>query len=263
MNTIIVIDTETTGVESAGSRMVELAAIELDSAGNKASQFNVLVNPGMPIPADATKLHGITDEMVKDCVNAEEAIRQFLAWLPGTVMVAHNAKFDVGILNFEAAMCRMPMPQGLTVIDTCEIAKAVKATKNNKLSTLAEHYGLVPEGELHRALADADLCRQLFNRYRTDAFPFRTIPWNEIGLDYKYPETLYPTILGLPDIIKRGGEFTFSYSDADGDITTRTIVPYGYAETDKGQMFHGLCKLRDARRTFRADRIIENNLVAA
>ena len=251
----IAFDTETTGIEP-GSRMIEIAAIAFDGIGNILKTFNTLVNPGMPIPADATKVNNITDVMVESAPDTDKALCSFFDWLPLGTLVAHYAQYDTGIITYEAGRVNMPLPEGLVVIDTCEIAKTVNETKNNKLTTLAAHYGLKYEGEAHRAVVDTDLVKQLFMLYKNREIPESPIPWEHAGHDYKYPDELPDSLAGLPYIISKGEQLPFSYKDAKGDVTERNITPYGIAETSKGLMFHGWCHMREARRTFRADRII-------
>ena len=259
----IAFDTETTGIEP-GSRIVELAGILFDESG-VLDIFETLINPGMPIPADATALHGITDEIVQR--SGEEtylALAEFCRWCePDAILVAHYASFDTGMMSWAFQFCGVPQPIGQQVIDTWQIAKHIGATKNNKLITLVEHYGINRAGLAHRAMNDADACMRYFNLLLKDKRFVRFIPhehvqpWADAGHEYSYvaPEVLPESIASLPALVADGGDFTFAYHDGKGEHTERTITPYGWALKGDVVMFHGWCHLRNSRRTFRADRV--------
>lgn len=257
-NIKIAVDVETSGLEP-GSRMTELAAIAFDENGI-VDQFERLVNPGMPLPADAAEVNGITEEMLVDAPSAGEVLQDFFDWLPSKSLVAHYAQYDTGIISWEAGRFRIDIPEDLTVICTCEIAKALKETKNNKLLTLAEHYNLVKIGDDHRALSDANLCQQylslIYKRCAEgESIPYFVLPWADAGHTYLFTDDLPEELSALPLLVQEAAPLTFTYEDAKGAVTERTITPYGWAETKTGLMFHGMCQLRGERRSFRADRV--------
>jgi len=247
-------DVETTGTDP-GSRMVELAAIIFDE-NCITGRFETLVNPGMPLPEDVVKIHGITDDMIADKPDAGIVLHDFFEWLsPHDNLIAHNAKFDTGIMSWEARRYGIDIPDKLMVTDTLEIAKYIGKTKNNKLITLAEHYGLKAVGKNHRALSDAHMCMQYFQiTYHPLNF---SLPFVKVGHDYNYTDQLPEKLSALPDLVEKGNPLTFLYKDTKNQVTERTITPYGWALTPSGLMFHGGCHLRKARRTFLADSIIE------
>ena len=262
----IAIDVETTGVEP-GSRMLELAAIAFDESGAVTDQYVHLVNPGMPIPPDVTKVNGITDDMVKNAPTAEKVLNGFFGWLPGKLFVGHYAQYDTGIISWEAGRCGIPIPDDLQVLCTCAMAKEFGVTKNNKLVTIADYYKLKRLGDDHRALSDADLCRQYFltvePSMKHEAAAMNSVfksltplPWVSAGHDYQYVPAPEP-VANLPELIAAGAPLSFKYKDAKEEVTERTITPYGYAQVKDAVMFHGFCHMREARRTFRADRIVE------
>ena len=251
METLISFDTETGGIER-GSRMVELAGVRFNTQG-VLSIFETLVNPGMPIPPDATKLHGITDDMVADAPTAGDALQQWLDWMgDDRHLVGHYALYDTGIISWEASRAGIVLPDNLLVLDTCEVAKEIKATKRNGLDCLVEHYGIERRGQAHRALCDADACRQYLMRMReTEQFSTVFKPFASAGHDYEY--CLPP--FELDHHVHSGEPFTFGYTDKDGETTERTVIPYGWAARNGECYFHGWCTLRQARREFRADRV--------
>ncbi len=252
----VAVDVETTGIEP-GSRMIELGAV-LFNEDETLGKFEQFVNPGMPLPEDARKINGITNEMLTDKPDAATVLREFFDWLCCDKLVAHYAKYDTGIISWEAGRCGIEIPEGLTVIDTCEIAKAIGETKNNKLVTLADHYALERQGEDHRALADTHLCAEYFRLMHSRINPFlRQLPWGMAGHDYCYTDDFPEQLSILPGLVEKAQPLTFSYKNAKDEVTERTITPYGHALTSSGLMFHGWCHMREARRTFRADKVIE------
>ena len=267
MNTYIAFDTETTGV-LPGARLIELAAITFDDAGEIISKFERLVNPGMPIPPDATSVNSITNEMVKDMPDAGTVLNEFFAYLETHIMVGHYIQFDAGIISWEAGRFGIPIPAGLEVLCTCAMAKEFGVTKNNKLETLVDHYKLTPNGDLHRAMTDADLCRQYYliiqptmeneatamNRVFKSLVP---LPWDSAGHNYQYTGDFPDGLKNYPDMVANAAPITFRYVDARDAETKRTLIPNGWALQNGNLMINGWCQLRSATRTFRADRIVE------
>jgi DNA polymerase-3 subunit epsilon len=153
--TFVVVDLETTGGSPAGSAITEIGAVKV-RGGEVLGELQTLVDPGGPIPATIQVLTGITTAMVIGAPRIEEVLPSFLEFARGTVLVAHNAPFDIGFLKAAAAQTGHAWP-GNPVVDTVRLARRVVTrdeAPNHKLSTLAGlfHASTTPE---HRALADA------------------------------------------------------------------------------------------------------------
>lgn len=153
--TFVVVDLETTGGLTAGAAITEFGAVKV-RGGQVLGEFQTLVDPGGPIPAQIQVLTGITTAMVIGAPRIEEVLPSFLEFARGSVLVAHNAPFDVGFLKAAAAQTGHAWP-GFPVVDTVKLARRVVTrdeAPNHKLSTLAGlfHASTTPE---HRALADA------------------------------------------------------------------------------------------------------------
>lgn len=167
--TFCVVDLETTGGSALrGSRITEFGAVKI-RAGEVLGEFQTLVNPDEVIPAYITVLTGITNQMVLDAPRVAEVLPSFLEFARGSVLVAHNAPFDVGFLKHFGRELAIPWP-GFEVLDTAVLARRVLSRKevpNCKLSTLAAKFaaGTAPN---HRALSDAratvDVLHALFER---------------------------------------------------------------------------------------------------
>jgi len=248
----VAFDTETTGVES-GSRIVEMAAIAFGEDGVAIDSFVSLVNPGMPMPADASSANGITQDDLDHAPFTQEVIPGFLSWLPPhAILVIHHARFDVGVLGWECDRLGLAHPSNF-VIDTCAMARAIRSTRNARLQTLKQHYGLQIDGDAHRAMPDTDAVRQYFLIARGLHTPIR----NPFRPSYRFPptESLPVEVHRLPDHIAAGRAVRLTYEDAQGRISIRRWTPYGYATQRNGILAHGWCHWAHARRRFRIDRI--------
>lgn len=167
--TFCVVDLETTGGSAAkGSRITEFGAVKV-RGGEVLGEFQSLVNPDELIPAFITVLTGITNQMVVHAPRVAEVLPSFLEFARGTVLVAHNAPFDVGFLKHFARELDIPWP-GFETLDTAVLARRVLSrdeVPNCKLSTLAAAFSATTTPN-HRALSDAratvDVLHALFER---------------------------------------------------------------------------------------------------
>ena len=153
--TFVVVDLETTGGSPADSAITEIGAVKV-RAGELLGEFQTLVNPHVPIPAFIQTLTGITTSMVAQAPRIESALPAFLEFAQGSVLVAHNAGFDIGFLRAACAAQGLEWPR-FGVLDTVHLARALVTrdeARNHKLSTLAMLFGS-PTTPDHRALHDA------------------------------------------------------------------------------------------------------------
>ncbi|MEV7428762.1 DEDD exonuclease domain-containing protein [Nocardioides sp. NPDC092400] len=154
--TFTVVDLETTGGSAEGGSMItEIGAVKV-RGGEVLGEFQTLVDPRLPIPPFIAVLTGISNAMVADAPPIESALPAFLEFAAGTVLVAHNAPFDIGFLRHFCEQQGRPWP-GFEVLDTARLARRV-ITKddapNCKLSSLARAFGSTTTPN-HRALSDA------------------------------------------------------------------------------------------------------------
>ncbi len=154
--TFVVVDLETTGGSPAGgSSITEIGAVKV-RAGEVLSEFQTLVKPTEPIPPFISVLTGITNPMVAQAPAIGAALPTFLDFARGSVLVAHNAPFDIGFLRHYCEQIELPWP-AFAVLDTAKLARRVlnrDDAPNCKLSTLAQVFrsSTAPN---HRALSDA------------------------------------------------------------------------------------------------------------
>lgn len=170
--TFVVLDLETSGAApTSGAGITEIGAVKI-RCGEIIGEFQSFINPGHALPEFITSLTGITDAMLFEAPAIEEILPTFLEFLGThleTVLVAHNAPFDIGFLKAAAAMTDFDWPEYL-VIDTVRIARSALGrdeVSDCKLSTLADFFGATIEPN-HRALDDAratvDVLHGIFER---------------------------------------------------------------------------------------------------
>ena len=158
----IAFDTETTGLDPASGRIVEIGAVKFDRRGVIA-RYNVLINPEMPMPEEAGKVNGITDEMLKDKPLIADVFPDFFDFIGTGVLVAHNAPFDINYVNAELKRSGKP-PLSNKVVDTRIFAKEVfPGLSSYALQDLAVQFGITAL-EAHRAEDDARVCMELFEK---------------------------------------------------------------------------------------------------
>jgi len=155
-----VFDTETTGLDPKLCRVVEVGGIRFDSRGIN-SRFNVLINPKSPMPAEVTKINGITDAMLAMQPETANVIPDFLRFIGDSVLIAHNAPFDISFINEELARLGKPAMKN-KVIDTRIFAKEMfPGLPKYALQDLATRFG-IKALDAHRAEDDARVCLELF-----------------------------------------------------------------------------------------------------
>jgi DNA polymerase-3 subunit epsilon len=160
--TFVALDLETTGAKAGTGKITEVGAVRIEGL-RVVEEFQTLVNPQRPIPPIITHITGITQSMVMDAPRIEEVIPSLLEFIEGTVVVAHNAPFDVGFLNYELHRLRSRR-LGEGAIDTLPLSRAlVPGLVNYRLGTVAQALD-APVTACHRALADAQAVAHVFLR---------------------------------------------------------------------------------------------------
>lgn len=153
-DTYVVFDVETTGLSAVHDEIIELAAVKVKN-GEIIDRFESFVNPHRPLSATITELTSITDDMVKDAPDLDEVLPDYLDFIDGTVLVAHNARFDMGFLQAGAKKIgREPVTN--PVIDTLELGRLLyPRLKNHRLNTLCKQFD-IDLTQHHRAIYDAE-----------------------------------------------------------------------------------------------------------
>ena len=151
--TFCVVDLETTGGSPADCGITEIGALKV-RLGERQGSFHTLVKPDEMVPAFVRLLTGISDDMLVDAPRIESVLPSFLEFARDSVLVAHNARFDVGFLNAALGRAGYP-PLDNDVVDTAALARKILAgeVRNHKLETLARHLRCANQ-PCHRAFAD-------------------------------------------------------------------------------------------------------------
>lgn len=161
----VVFDTETTGLRpSEGDEVVQVAAVRIvEGRVREDDAFNEMVNPQRPIPPLSTTFHGITDDMVLTKPTLVEVLPRFHAYCQGSVLVAHNAAFDLKFLSLKEAEsgCRFDMP----VLDTLLLSATLdKRQKDHRLASIVARLD-IGDWDQHTALGDARVTADVFLRF--------------------------------------------------------------------------------------------------
>lgn len=148
----VIIDTETTGLDSESDQIIQLSAIRYSPDGQPDGTFSTYLNPGRPIPFRASQVNKITDWMVANAPTADQVKDRFIEFTSGLLIVGYNTVFDLKFLchTFEDAF------RNRNYIDVLSLARQYFHTPNYKLETVANSIGYRPKGRFHNALSDCN-----------------------------------------------------------------------------------------------------------
>ncbi|MEQ9814184.1 MAG: exonuclease domain-containing protein [Azospirillaceae bacterium] len=161
---VTVLDTETTGLDVARDRVVSIGAVRLHGGRLFPHEsIDMLIDPGRPIPAASSAVHGIDDAMVAGAPGIGEGVARLVTLAEGTVLAGHNIGFDRAILRRQAAEVGVALP-ALPLLDSGHLASALEPRLSDlNLETLAGRYGVEPRGR-HTALGDALVAAEVLAR---------------------------------------------------------------------------------------------------
>ncbi|MBY0455451.1 MAG: DNA polymerase III subunit epsilon [Burkholderiaceae bacterium] len=166
MSRQIFLDTETTGLSAeGGDRIIEIGCVELVARKLTGNDKHFYLNPGRDSHPDALRVHGISNEFLKDKPPFSAVADELLHYLQGAEIIIHNAAFDVGFLNKELERVgQAPLRQFVdSVTDTLAMAKEMYPGQRNSLDALCTRLGVDNSGRtLHGALLDAQLLADVY-----------------------------------------------------------------------------------------------------
>ncbi len=152
---IALIDVETTGKDASVDRVVEVGIV-VARRGEVVERRNWLVNPGRPIPKEASEVHKITDDLVKDAPAFEAVAQEVFAVLSGCIPAAYNAAFDRAFLGNELARAGLSLRKDVEWLDPLVWARELQqGEKSRALGEVAARLGIALENA-HRAAGDAE-----------------------------------------------------------------------------------------------------------
>jgi DNA polymerase-3 subunit epsilon len=162
----IVLDTETTGLSAeGGDRIIEIGCVELLARKLTGNNKHFYLNPERDSHEDALKVHGISNEFLRDKPRFAAVADELMEYLAGAEIIIHNAAFDVAFLNKELELAGKPAFTGCVaqVTDTLAMAKEMYPGKRNSLDALCDRLGVDNSGRtLHGALLDAELLADVY-----------------------------------------------------------------------------------------------------
>src|SRR5688572_19129961 len=162
----IVLDTETTGLESAkGHRVIEIGCIELRERRRTGERFHCYLDPGREIDRGALEVHGIDDAFLRGKPRFADIAQSMLEFIGDAELVIHNASFDLGFLDQEFALAGLEvrLSQRNPVLDTLTMARERFPGQRNSLDALCRRFGVdASMREVHGALLDASLLAEVY-----------------------------------------------------------------------------------------------------
>lgn len=279
--TFAVVDVETTGLSARlGDRICELAVV-LTRGGQVVDQLQTLVNPGRSISYGASAVNGISDRMVQRAPAFHEIADDLVSRLDGSVLVGHNASFDLSFISAELRGAGYQPPNN-PIIDTLALSRRCYSFRSNRLGDVARSLGIHTTG-LHRALADATTTWQVLKWFMRDLqsqgiFSLADLirmqgaltplgGWHHSTpplMEWDGKDALCP-IDGVPPLIEqavRAQSFLhIRYKSSDGQHSDRVVEPRKVTLRETATYLIAYCHLKHEERTFRLDRIVELRLV--
>jgi DNA polymerase-3 subunit epsilon len=160
----IVFDTETTGLNPVGGdRMVEIGCVEIYNRIETGRHFHAYFNPERDMPFEAEAVHGLSTMFLSDKPRFSEVAEQLLEFIEDSPLVAHNASFDFGFLNFELEHCGRPSVCMTRMVDTLSLARTRHPGAKHSLDALCVRFGIDRSHRVkHGALIDAQLLAQIY-----------------------------------------------------------------------------------------------------
>ncbi len=267
----VAFDTETTGLSPLEDRVIEIAALAFRGDGSEIAFYEDLVDPGVPIPEALTRIHGITDQMVRGKPRIDEVLPRFLEFGQGGVLIAHNAPYDVAMLMVPMQRLRTTgsaQGAGNLVLDTCAMARAAfPGSPNYRLGTMAGRLGIVHD-RAHRAGSDVRVCAAILLKVleglgpRCDLEDLVRLNGGELYLGAPDDDVLLrlagasmERMRALRDAVRTGETVAIEYRGGTKGAGPRLITPMAVMSQRRVAYVVAHCHLDRGLKNFRVDRI--------
>ncbi len=160
----VVLDTETTGMDpTSGDRLLEIGCVELKNHMPTGRTLQIYINPERDIPAEATAVHGITEEFIADKPVFSEVYMDFIDFIGSSKLIIHNAEFDMKFLNWELKNLGHPGLKWSRVIDTLAMARKKFPGSPANLDALCRRFEIDNSSRTyHGALLDSELLAEVY-----------------------------------------------------------------------------------------------------
>jgi len=267
-STFVAFDTETTGLWAPSNRIVEIGGVKFRLDDDRTESFQSLVNPERPIPEDVIPIHGITDEMVAVAEPIKPVLERFFQFCGSdSVLIAHNAPFDISFIYFEMDRCALKADTG-QILDTVDIYRRFfPGLPAYSLEALSKHFGIT-ESQQHRALADAELVHGLF-RHAIDHIPpipgmtelKTTVTVHDLSSWEALADQVPSGFESLKEAAHQKCRVEMVYSTPGTEPSSRVVRPRQFYALGSQYYMQAYCERANAERTFRLDRIAEFRLL--
>lgn len=251
------LDVETTGLSAKfDDRVCEIAILKCEPNGILTS-WSSLINPKKPISEGASLVNGISNEMVANAPFFEDIAQRVIKYLENSILVCHNAPFDVSFISYELGLCGIDFPR-IDIIDTLRIARSYFEFPSNSLQNIASYIEFYPNVK-HRALADVYTTYEIF-KYM----------WQELeskGVE-KIEDIFFSNIQSrknfervnsfspkIEKAMKDNKKVSFIYSSRFGNKTKRVVEPLELVKIQDFLYLIGICNVKNEERYFRIDRM--------
>ncbi|MGD1276482.1 MAG: exonuclease domain-containing protein [Tepidisphaeraceae bacterium] len=259
------IDVETTGASAEmGDRIIEVGVVRFEN-GQIFAQYEQLIDPQRWISAGVTALTGITQAMCHGQPTFTQQLPAMLPLLQGAAILGHNVRFDLSFLVREFRRAAADIEQllaGAAVLDTVRIARRRFGRGGNALGLLARRLGYQPPAA-HRALPDARTTLEVFDRLLQPMGGWRTCLCDALR-EQGGPMGLVPPAprqqilpLELEEALELGCPVIMEYLDAHNRRTQRVVQPLNIRRFGDELLLIAHCHLRNDRRTFKLQRIVQ------
>jgi DNA polymerase-3 subunit epsilon len=160
----VFLDTETTGLSfKEGHKIVEIACIETKDLIPTGNVFHKHINPKRDMPDQAFKIHGFSEDFLKDKETFDIIAEEFLNFIKDKKIIIHNAPFDLGFLNGELGLIKKEKINKKLVVDSLEVARNKFPGTSNSLDALCKKFGVdLSRRSKHNALLDCELLREVY-----------------------------------------------------------------------------------------------------
>lgn len=257
---IVAFDLEMTGLSPVFDKIIEIAAVRIDSDG-KVDTFHQMINPLIEIPEYTIKYHQITNDMVRECPTLKKPLKEFYEFFGSLPLIAHNAKFDMGFIVRGHHEYNYPFSLS-DIYDSCKFARTIYKTEkenkpeNFKLSTLAEFYQF--DFTHHQALDDAAISLKVFAKclLRFESYTGkRTL--KELAYIFKFNSFKKPTEYLLPkklqpikEMLKDRKLIHIKYKGSSTGDNFRPVKPIAIMPMPQGLILYGECGLTKLNKHF-------------
>jgi len=263
---LVFVDVETTGASTDyGHRVIEIGIVRVEG-GRNVCEYQQLVDPQRRVGPGIVALTGITNAMIAGQPLFADVLPRVIELMSGCVVIGHNVRFDLSFLSGEFRRCRQPIAECLGdcrhVLDTVRIARRRFGRGGNGLQRLAPRLGVMPTAA-HRALADAVTTFGVFEKLMEPAGGWEMMLCDAIGqqggpmglLPASPRESLLP--LELQEALEQKAKVLMEYVDGDEQRTERIIEPLQVRKFKGELQLVAHCHLRDERRNFKLERIVQ------